>query len=108
MIDKEPTLIEYASFFGSIQIIYYLKNCQVPLNFSLWSYTIHPNNAELIHFLEENEVKPVTIAQTKNTNHWFSIKNGFIKQTKNESFEDILIESIKCHQNDISNYIKEN
>lgn len=51
LIDKEPTLIEYAAFFGSIQIVQYLKYNEVQLNFSLWFYSIHSNNAELIHFL---------------------------------------------------------
>ena len=53
LIDKEPTLIEYASFFGSIQIIQYLKYNKVPLTSSLRLYAIHSNNPELIHFLEE-------------------------------------------------------
>ena len=52
------TLIEYAAFFGSIQIIRYLKYSKVQLTESLWIYAIHSNNAELIHFLEENGVKP--------------------------------------------------
>ena len=86
LIDKEPTLIEYAAYFGSIQIITYLKYNNVPLTFSLWLYTVHSNNPELIHFLEENDIK-------LNTNKSFS--------------DNVLIESIKCHHNDISNYLKD-
>ena len=91
LIDKEPTLIEYAAFYGSIQIIKYLKNYKVPLTSSLWLYVVHSNKAELIHFLEVNDVKPRDI--------WF---------TRNESYDDVLEESIKCHHNAISNYIIDN
>ncbi|KAK8843299.1 hypothetical protein M9Y10_025154 [Tritrichomonas musculus] len=86
LIGKEPKLIEYAAFFGSIQIIQYLKYNNVPLTSSLWLYAVHSNSAELIHFLEENN----------------------INKTTKQNIEDILIESIKCHHNDISNYIKDN
>ena len=91
LIDKEPTLIEYAAFFGAIQIIHYMKYNNVPLTFSLWIYAIHSNNAEIIHFLENNGVKP----------------EKDIKITK-ESFDDVFIESIKCHRITVSNYIKDN
>ena len=57
-MQKTPTLIEYSTFFGSIQIIQYLKYNKVPLTNSLWLYAIHSNNTEVIHFLEENEIKP--------------------------------------------------
>ena len=90
LIKNEPTLIEYAAFFGSIQIIQYLKYYKVPLTPSLWIYAIHSKNAELIHFLEENKVKPE--------------QN---KKAKKEPFEDVFIESIKCHHNDIALYIKD-
>ena len=36
LIRKNPTLIEYAGFFGSIQIIQYLKYSRVSLTESLW------------------------------------------------------------------------
>ena len=55
----------------------------------MWTYTIHSNNPELIHFLEENEVEP-----ERNQNK--------------ELFEDVLKESIKCHHNAITNYITDN
>ena len=105
LLDKEPTLIEYAAFFGSIQIIQYLKYNNVPLTSSLWLYTIHSNNAELIHFLEENEIKPEKNIE-KNKNR--SAHSLYINNNNKESFDDVLIESIKCHHNAISNYIKDN
>ena len=100
LIDKEPTLIEYAAFFGSIQIIQYLKYNKVPLTFSLWFYAIHSNSPDLIHFLEENGVKP-----EKNTQ---KIYQGLNFDLNYESIDVVLIESIKCHHNSISNYIKDN
>lgn len=83
--DKNPTLIEYSTFFGSIQIVRFLFQNSVILSPSLWIYAIHAQNAEIIHFLEENKVHP-----------------------KDISFLECLTESIKCHHNDLAMYIKEN
>lgn len=49
------------------------------------SYAIHGNNPDIIHILEENHVKP-----------------------SDKSFKKCLKESIKCHHNEISRYIKNN
>ena len=84
------TVIENAAFFGSIQIIRYLKYNKATLTNSLWLYTIHSKNAELIHFLEENKIEPE--------------RN---QKTTKEPFDDVFIESIKCHHNDIALYIKD-
>ena len=54
----QPSLIEYAAFFGSIEIFQYLKMNNVEMNQSLWFYAIHGNNPEIIHLLEENLAKP--------------------------------------------------
>ena len=52
-------LIEYASFYGSIDIIRYMRiNGQVELPSSMWIYAIHSRNAELIKYLEDNHVSP--------------------------------------------------
>lgn len=83
--DNEPTLIEYAAFFGSIQIFNYLKISGIELIPSLWLYSIHSNDAEMIHLLEENQVKP-----------------------PNNSYETCLFEAIKCHHNVIAQYIENN
>ncbi|KAK8891517.1 hypothetical protein M9Y10_028729 [Tritrichomonas musculus] len=77
------SLIEYAAFFGSIQIFKYLQDNRAPLKKSLWNYAIHGQNPEIIHILEENNIWP-------------------------KSYDDCLIESIKCHHNDIANYIEKN
>ena len=84
LMGKYLTLIEYAAFYGSIQIFQYLLLNQVKLTESLWTCAIHSNNAEMIHLLETN-----------------------LKLKENE-YDDILKESIKCHHNDICDYIKDN
>ena len=82
---NETRLIEYAAFFGSTQIFKYLYKNGVELTSSLWLYGIHSDNAEMIHLLEENEVEP-----------------------PNQSYEECIKESIKCHHNDIFNYLQSN
>ena len=79
----EQTLIEYAAFYGSIQIFQYLKMNNVNLTPSLWLYSIHGNNPELIHLLEENQIDP-----------------------EDKSYENCFKESIKCHHIEISNYLQ--
>ena len=86
MIDKEPTIIEYASFFGSIQIFQYLFMNNVKLTDSVWLYGIHSNNSDLLrNYIEANSVKP-----------------------ENKMLREILKECIKCHHNDIARYIEDN
>ena len=85
LINKNPTLIEYASFFGSIQIFIYLQLNNVELTSSLWLYSIHSNNPEMIHLLERNFVEP-----------------------DDKTYKKCLEEAIKCHHNKIANYIKDN
>ena len=84
---KHPktTLIEYAAFFGSTQVFKYLYKNDVELTSSLWIYAIHSNNPEMIQLLEDNHVEP-----------------------PNNSYEECIKESIKCHHNDIVNYIENN
>ena len=85
LINKSPTLIEYAAFFGSIQIIQFLRFNNIEFTPSLWLYAIHSNNAELIHLLEENKIHP-----------------------EDETYYECFVESIKCHHNEIANYILNN
>ena len=61
------------------------KSLNVPLTTSLWIYSVHSNNAELFHFLEENMPEPSPELQ-----------------------KDIFEESIKCHHNNFANYIINN
>ena len=85
LLKNEPTLIEYAVFYGSIQFFQYLKFNEVVLSPMLWIYTIHSKNPELIHILEENEIMP-----------------------EDRTYCVCLTEAIKCHHNNIANYIRFN
>lgn len=85
LLHIRPTLIQYAAFYGSIKIFKYLLLNNVNLSPSLWFYAVHSNNAELIHILEEKKVE--------------------IDKIK---YENIFIESVKSHHNDIANYILNN
>ena len=79
------SLLEYASFYGSNDIIKYMERKGVELTSSMWIYAIHSCNAELIKYLEDNHVSP-----------------------PEDDYEKVLEESIKCHHNEISNYIIDN
>ena len=82
--EREPTLIEYACFYGSIQIFNFLRLNGVELTSSLWNYAIHSREADLIHLLESLKVEP-----------------------EDKTYNSCIIEAIKCHHNDIANYLLE-
>lgn len=82
---KNTNLLEYCAFHGSIQIFKYLIMNNVKPTPSLWLYSIHGQNADLIHFLEEEEIKP-----------------------EDSTFIKCLIEAIKCHHNNFAYYIQTN
>ena len=84
-LNKNTTLIEYAAFFGSIQIFNYLMKNEVNLDSSLWLYSIHSRNAELIQILESNKISP-----------------------PDEIYEKCMCESIKCHHNEFADYFENN
>ena len=92
---KVVSLIEYATFFGSIQIFNYLHINGVELTSSLWLYSIHGKNSEIIHILEDNHVK---ILKEK------EVKSDFSQIT----YEDCFLEAIKCHHNDVAFYFLNN
>ena len=75
-------LIEYASFYGSNEIIKYMFINECGMTSNMWIYAVHAQNDELIKYLEDNHVLP-----------------------PENNFEIVLDESIKCHHNDVSNYI---
>ena len=83
MKQKETSLIQYATFYGSIQIFEYLKKYKVDLTPSLWIYAIHSNNIEIIQLLEKYHIVP-----------------------DNNDYEKCFKESVKCHHNNISYYIQ--
>ena len=90
-------LIEYAAFFGLIQIFTFLKNEGVELTPSLWPYAIHGKNAELIHLLENNNVKPTVNEEDEED-----------EEDEEESDKECIQESIKCHHNKIVDYFFNN
>lgn len=78
------SMIEYAAFFGSIQIFQYLRLNKATLGGSLYSYAFQSNNQEMIHLLEEtysNYIIPYEALQ-----HY--------------------VKSIASHHNDIATYIQ--
>lgn len=83
--NKDTSLIEYAAFFGSLKIFEYLRFRGCDLKPSLWLYAIHGGNADLIHLIEESHVEP-----------------------ENKKYEECFKEAIKCHHNNIANYIQTN
>lgn len=85
LLEKMPTIIEYSAFYGSIKIFKYLYLNKVELTPSLWNYAIHGNYSELIHLLEEIQLKPI-----------------------NNSFNQCFYESIKCHHNELAEYLRSN
>ena len=85
LINKEVSLIEYSAFCGSIQIFKYLHIQKVQLTTSIWPYAIHGRNAEIIQFLEEQKIKTLC-----------------------DSRQYLVIESIKCHHNEITEYLQSN
>ena len=86
ILHRQLTLLDYAFFCGSIQVVEYLLSQGEKLTATLWIYAIHSNNAEIIQLLED-----------KNT----SLKVGVCYGTW-------LKEALKCQHNDVATYIQEN
>ena len=76
-----PTLIEYASFFGSGNIFKYLLLKNVEIGEKIMNYSVIGGNLDIIHILED----------------------------KNKTFsEDSLINAVKYSQNEIADYLIQN
>ena len=82
---RDTEIIEYAAFYGSIQIFLYLVTHNVQMHPNLWFYAIHGRNPEIIQILEERNIHP-----DKNM------------------FDNELRESIKCHHNEFKDYFETN
>lgn len=80
LLKNEASFIEYSAFFGSFNIFQYLYNQNVNTTPSIWIYAIHGSNIEIIQFLENHNIKPV-------------------------SYEKCFIESIKCHWHELTIYL---
>ncbi|KAK8847104.1 hypothetical protein M9Y10_019684 [Tritrichomonas musculus] len=85
---KEYTsLIEYASFFGSVKIFNFLRMNKIEVQPSLMKFAIHSNNADMIHLIEE-----------------FMTKEDLPENFYQLGFE----ETLKCHNFDLSEYFLNN
>ncbi|KAK8895179.1 hypothetical protein M9Y10_023621 [Tritrichomonas musculus] len=78
-------LIDYAAFFGSVQIFKYLisRNCEMTPKLML--FAIHGRSPEIIHIIEEKSI---------------------IQDEK--MYKDCLKFAIRCHHNELAHYILEN
>ena len=85
LMNSNPSLIEYAAFFGSFQIFKYLQLNDANLRPSLWLYAIHGKKPEIIHILEELHIEP-----------------------SDKCFYECFVEAIKCHWNDMALYVQDN
>lgn len=85
LINRKPSLIEYALFFGSIQIFQFLIQNGIELKPSSWLYAIHGVNPQIIYLLERRGISPT-----------------------DNSYKECFLESIKCHHNNLAIYFKEN
>ena len=86
----ETSIIEYASFFGSMRIIQYLHINKIKLEKSLWTYSSYSDSAEMISFLIENDVKP------------------FDETSSDKNYDNVFNLLVECSHNQIANYILEN
>lgn len=82
---RQASLIEYAAFFGSVEIFRYLVKNDCRLRGSLWLYAIHGRNSEIIQILEEKKVEPT-----------------------DRTYRECVYEAIRCHHNEIKDYLQEN
>ena len=82
LVGRDTSLFEYSAFYGSIQIFNYFRFNKIEMTPSLWIYAIHGNNYEIIHLLEENNIKP-----------------------KDETYNECLKEALKCHNYDVAEYL---
>lgn len=85
LLKNKSRLIEYAAFFGSFKIFEYLMSHNSELNPMLWLFAIHGQNMNIIHLLEKS-----SIALTE------------------QSHKECLKEAIKCHCNEIADYLRSN
>ena len=85
LLKHQASLIEYSAFYGSIQIFRYLNLNGAKYTSSLWFYVIHGRNPEIIHILEENNF-----------------------EKPKENYFECIVESIKCHHTEFTEYIQNN
>ena len=92
LMKRDVTFLQYAAFFGSIQIFKYLAFNGADLTGSVRIYAVHGKNTELIHYIEN------VLNSSEEEN----------KEYLKRSFLPCLFEAIKCHHDNIAIYFKEN
>lgn len=85
LLSRETTLAEYASFYGSLKILKYLYENQVELTSSLWIYSVHSQNIDVIHFIEQKSFK-----------------------VKEKVFIYAMLEAVRCLHKNVADYIMDN
>lgn len=84
LLDKKPTVLEYAAFFGSYEIFNHLVvQKKAKLQPSIWLYAIHGNNSKILKMLVDRKILP-----------------------EDETYFKCIKEGIKCHHNELINYIQ--
>lgn len=76
-------LINYAAFFGSVQVFKHMLEKSAKLTPITWLYAIHGRSIEILNILKEKSIKP-----------------------PNDDYNQCFIEAIKCHHKDVADYIK--
>lgn len=56
LMKHQPTIIEYAAFFGSSKIFKYLRKNDQSIPPSIWLYAIHGQNNEILSFLQRFKI----------------------------------------------------
>lgn len=82
LITNKPSYIEYAAYFGSFEIFKFCSVKGAKITPSIWKYAIHGRNKEIIKFLVDKKIE--------------------------SKKKEILEESIKCHHNEITEFIINN
>lgn len=80
--DKTPSIIEYSAFYGSLNIFKYVLSKNALFDENLWQYAIHGRNLEILREIEKTGIDPPY-----------------------RSFEEPANELIKCHHNELADYI---
>ncbi|KAK8841348.1 hypothetical protein M9Y10_026962 [Tritrichomonas musculus] len=102
LLKERPTLIEYAAFFGSIEIFKYLCSKKVKITKTIWQYAVHSNNTKLIQFLEEKKLK------LNNANSSSDDDNGEVADDDNDEEESsnnkVYVKTVTLSLKDHINY----
>ena len=101
LIKKNPRLIEYAAFFGSFQIFEYLFLNNFEIKPSLWLYSVYGNNSKIINYLEKNLINE----NKKKKKEEEEEENEEEEEIESFPFKETVLESIKCHHIEITEYI---